>query len=68
MARRSIISMAAGVMPAAMMRDTASPASPIVEKAASTVSVDSGTRTIRRTTSVTMPSVPSLPITTPSRS
>ena len=36
--------------------------------AARTVCVDSGTRTMRSTTSVTMPRVPSLPMTTPSRS
>ena len=67
-ASRSIISMAAGTIPAAMMRDTAWPASSVEGKVAKMVRVASGLRRIRSTTSVTMPSVPSLPTSAPVRS
>ena len=60
--------MAAGTMPAEMMRETARPAASVVGKAASSVSTASGRGTSPTVTSVTMPSVPSEPMTTPSRS
>ena len=55
-------------MPAAMMRETASPAASVESNAASSVWTASGRGRIRSATSVTMPSVPSEPTTTPSRS
>ena len=63
MASASIISMAAGRMPAAMIPDTASPAWSVDGKAARKVRVASGLRSRRTVTSVTMPSVPSEPTT-----
>ena len=68
MARRSIISIAAGTIPAAMMRETALPASSVEGKVAKKVRVASGLRNTRSTTSVTIPSVPSLPTRAPVRS
>ena len=68
MASVSIISMAAGTMPEAMIALTAFPASVVEGKVAKNVRVASGLRRIRSTTSVTMPSRPSLPTTTPVRS
>ena len=68
MASRSIISMAAGRMPAAMMPETAAPASSVEGKVAKKVRVASGLRRSRKVTSVTMPSMPSLPTSTASRS
>ena len=68
MASRSIISMAAGRMPAAMMRETASPPSSVEGKVAKKVRVASGLRRSRSVTSVTMPSMPSLPTSAASRS
>ena len=55
-------------MPEAMIALTAFPASVVEGKVAKNVRVASGLRRIRSTTSVTMPSRPSLPTTTPVRS
>ena len=63
-----MISIADGRIPAATIRETASPASSIERNAASCVTTASGCRTIRRVTSTAIPSVPSEPTTTPSRS
>ena len=68
MARRSIISMAAGTIPAAMIRETACPASSVEGKVAKNVRVASALRKMRRTISVAMANVPSLPTTAPIRS
>ena len=68
MASVSIISMAAGRMPAAMIPETASPASSEDGKVARKVRVASGLRSRRRVTSVTMPSIPSLPTSAARRS
>ena len=68
MARVSIISMAAGTMPAATTSDTTSPAAAIDGKSASRVRTDSGARISRTVTCVTIPSVPSEPSNTPRRS
>ncbi len=68
MASRSIISMAAGRMPAAMMPDTAAPASSVEGKVAKKVRVTSGLRSRRSVASVTIPSIPSLPTTAARRS
>jgi hypothetical protein len=68
MASRSIISMAAGRIPAAMIRETASPPSSVEGKVAKKVRVASGLRSSRSVTSVTMPSIPSLPTSAASRS
>ena len=68
MARVSIISMAAGTIPAATTSETTSPAAAIDGKSASRVCTDSGARISRTVTCVTMPSVPSEPSTTPRRS
>ena len=65
MASVSIISIAAGTIPEAMIALTALPASVVEGKVAKKVRVASGLRRIRSTTSVTMPSEPSLPTTTP---
>jgi len=67
-ASRSIISIAAGTIPVEMISETQLPASVVEGKVAKKVRVASGLRRMRRTTSVTMPRVPSLPTTTPSRS
>ena len=64
----SIISIAAGTMPAAMMSDTARPPSLVVAYAASSVCTTSGSGISLTTTLVTMPSVPSEPVNAPSRS
>ena len=66
--KRSMISIAAGRIPAATIRETASPAASTDEKAASCVTTTSGCVTIRSVTSTAMPSVPSEPTITPSRS
>ena len=68
MASVSIISIAAGTIPEAMMALTAFPASVVEGKVAKNVRVASALRRIRSTTSVTIPSSPSLPTTTPVRS
>ena len=68
MASASIISIAAGMTPAPMMADTAAPAASVSSKAASSVLTASGDRVSRTVTSVAMPSVPSEPTSTPSRS
>src|SRR5258708_1902436 len=68
MESRSMISTAAGTIPAAMMPETASPAASVCAKATSAVCTASGRRTMRSVTSVTTPSVPSEPTTTPTRS
>ena len=68
MASASIISIAAGTTPAAITADVAAPASSVDGKAASSVRTDSGSRSSRTVTSVTMPSVPSEPTRAPSRS
>ena len=65
---RSIISMAAGMMPAAMTSETAFPAASVESNAASRVRTDSGRRSSRRVTLVTTARVPSDPTSTPSRS
>ena len=67
-ASASIISMAAGTIPAAMMSDTAAPAASMLSKAASSVCTASGFLRIRTVTLVTTASVPSEPMTSPSRS
>ncbi len=63
-----MISIAAGRIPAATIRETASPAASTVVKAASCVTTTSGWRTTRSVISTAMPSVPSEPTITPSRS
>jgi hypothetical protein len=68
MARESIISMAAGRMPAAMMPDTAFPPSSVEGKMARKVRVASGFRRSFSVTSVTMPTIPSLPTSAARRS
>ena len=68
MVTRSIISTAAGMMPAPMMPDTAFPAASVESNAASSVSTAAGLRSRLRTTFVTTASVPSDPTSTPSRS
>ena len=68
MARASIISMAAGMTPAAMIADVAAPASSVERKPARRVWTSSGSRVRRTVTAVTMPSVPSEPTRAPSRS
>ncbi len=68
MARLSIISMAAGSMPAAMISLTAAPASLVELNAARSVWMTSGRFTMRRMIFVAMPSVPSEPTNTPDRS
>ena len=68
MARLSIISTAAGTMPAATMSLTTSPASRTESKSASRVRTVSGTGSSRTVISQTMPSVPSEPMNTPRRS
>ena len=68
MLMRSIISIAEGSMPAAMMSDTLCAACAVVLKAASSVCTAAGFGTTRRTTCVAMPSVPSEPMKTPARS
>ena len=67
-ARRSIISIAAGTMPPPMISETQRPASSVDGNAARNVRVASGRRRMRSTTSVTTASVPSLPTSTPRRS
>ena len=66
--RRSIISMAAGMIPAAMIPPTASPAARTAGKSRSMVRTSGGLRIRRTVTSVTIPSVPSPPTTKPRRS
>ena len=65
---RSIISIAAGITPAAMIAPTASPAALTVGKSSSMVRTSGGLRISRTVTSVTTPSVPSPPTTKPRRS
>ena len=64
----SIISIADGRIPAAIVCETASPAASVEWNAASSVRTDSATRTIRTVTRTAIPSVPSEPTKTPSRS
>jgi hypothetical protein len=64
----SIISMPPGMMPAPMMRATQAPASSRLAKPTSTARAVSGFFRMRTVTSVTTPSRPSEPVTTPSRS
>ena len=64
----SIISMAAGTMPAAMIPLTASLAARIEGKAASRVRTAAGSGSRRRVISVAMPNIPSLPTKSPTRS
>ena len=68
MASVSIISTAAGTIPAATMSLTTSPAAATDGKSASSVRTDSGVRSSRTVTFVAMPSVPSEPRNTPRRS
>ena len=63
----SIISTAAGMMPAEMISDTAAPAASVDSNAARIVFTDSGTRRIRNVTFVTTASVPSDPTSAPSK-
>ncbi|OGT95427.1 MAG: hypothetical protein A2083_09710 [Gemmatimonadetes bacterium GWC2_71_9] len=65
---RSIISIAAGTIPAAMTRVTASPAARSAAKSASSVHTLGGTGTRRTVISVAMPNIPSLPMNRPTRS
>ena len=67
-ASRSIISIAAGRIPAAMIPDTAAPASSVDGKVAKKVRVTSGLRRRRSVASVTIPRVPSAPTSAASRS
>ena len=64
----SIISIAAGRIPAAITCETASPAASVVAKPASSVRTASGTRSTRTVIRTAIPSVPSEPTNTPSRS
>ena len=68
MASASIISIAAGRTPAAMMSDTARPPSAVESYATSSRCTTSGTGISLTTILVTMPSVPSEPVNAPSRS
>ena len=68
MASVSIISTAAGTIPAATMSLTTSPAAATDGKSASSVRTDSGVRSSRTVIFVVMPSVPSEPRNTPRRS
>ena len=68
MASASIISMAAGRIPALMMAETALPPAPIDVNAASSVVTASGILVSFTTILVTMPSVPSEPVNAPTRS
>ena len=68
MASASMISMAAGTSPAAMIEDTAAPPAPVSSKAARSVWTTSGAGVSRTVTLVTMPSVPSDPTNAPIRS
>jgi hypothetical protein len=68
MLSRSMISAAAGMIPAAMISLTAAPQSSTELNAASIVSTASGFFTMRRMTFVATPSVPSEPTNTPHRS
>ena len=67
-ARASIISIAAGTMPAAITADTAAAASSIAVKSASRVRISGGSGIRRTAMRVAMPMVPSLPTKTPRRS
>src|SRR5579875_283646 len=67
-ARASIISIAPGRMPEAMIADTAAPPAPIVVNAASRVVTASGSLVSLTTILVAMPSVPSDPVNAPTRS
>ena len=64
----SIISMAAGTMPAAMMPETAALEAATSAKDASMVRTWAGVRTRRTVALVAMPRVPSLPQKRPARS
>jgi hypothetical protein len=66
--RLSIISMAAGTIPAATIADTTAPASAVESKKATWVLTVSGTGMTRSVTLVVTPSVPSEPTNTPTRS
>ena len=68
MVRRSIISSAAGMIPAATMAEVARLASSMVSKLARRVRTPSWTRIRRTVTSVTTANVPSEPTTSPVRS
>ena len=68
MASASIISIAAGTMPAPMMSLTARPPASRESYAARTRCTASGAGVSLTTTLVTMPSVPSEPVNAPSRS
>ncbi len=68
MVSASIISIAAGRMPAPMIAETAAPPWPIVSNAASSVVTACGIGVSWTTILVTMPSVPSEPVNAPTRS
>jgi len=68
MARPSIISIAAGVIPAATISETTSPAALVSSKKATSVSTCSGAGTTRNVIFVTTASVPSEPTSAPRRS
>jgi hypothetical protein len=64
----SIISSVAGASPRAISADTASPAASTDSNATISVRTAGGLRTSRRLASMTMPSVPSLPVSRPTKS
>ena len=64
----SIISMAAGTTPRAMMSETVAAHSPTSTKSSNIVRTEGGTGVSRTQTRATIPSVPSEPTTTPRRS
>ena len=68
MAWASIISIAAGTMPAAITADTAAAASSMAVKSASRVRISGGSGMSRTAMRVAMPIVPSLPTKIPRRS
>ena len=68
MASASIISIAAGTMPAAMIAEVAAPAASVDSNPARKVCTDSALRSSFTVTSVVTPSVPSDPTNAPSRS
>jgi hypothetical protein len=67
-ARASIISIAAGTIPAAITADTAPAASSMAVKSARSVRISGGSGMSRTAMRVAMPMVPSLPTKTPRRS
>ena len=68
MAGRSMNSSATGMMPEPMIASTARPAVSFASNATSMARWPSGARRMRTVTSVTMASIPSLPVIKPSQS